>query len=378
MIEAPVALLAFLFLVVAFTRFLEQQSDVLKKITSAVLCTLTGIVLANLGVIPHRSALYDGVFDLAIPYAIVLVVLASSLVDLKRAGPRLVLAFGLAGLGTFLGALLGGLVFARFVGEETWKLGGQFTGAFFGGGMNFAAIGAGLDVSSSLFAAGAVAINLTTVPWLLAQIAFAKGFEHRYAPAPVLDGPPSRDEEADPRGSWIGATVSITDLAVLAAIPLGVLWLSRELNRMVEGFPEVLWVTTLALVAAQLPWLRRVQGSAFLSYFAMHLFFIVIGAQSVLSEVLAAGPSVLLFMLTTIVVHALVVFGAGYLLRFDMRTLSVASQAAVGGPGSALALSMSMSWSRLITPGIIIGIFGYALGNYLGFGCAYLLRAWTP
>ena len=81
-------------------------------------------------------------------------------------------------------------------------------------------------------------------------------------------------------------------------------------------------------------------------------------------------------MVTVIVTHAVVLFGIGWLLHFDIRTLSVASQAAVGGPGSALALSMSMNWSRLVTPGIIIGIFGYAFGNYLGFACAYLLRAW--
>ena len=73
----------------------------------------------------------------------------------------------------------------------------------------------------------------------------------------------------------------------------------------------------------------------------------------------------------------LVLFGIGWFLRFDIRTLSIASQAAVGGPGSALALSRSMHWSRLVTPGVIIGIFGYALGNYLGFACAYVLRGIT-
>lgn len=373
MIVSPTALLAFLFLVIAFTRFLENRFDVLKKITSAVLCTLTGIVLANIGIIPHQAPLYESIFQYAIPYSIALVVLASRLSDLKRAGPRLVIAFGLAGAGTLLGALVGGALFGPQVGDEAWKLGGQFVGAFWGGGMNFAAIGRGLDVSPSLFAAGAVAINLTTVPWLLSQMAFAKAFEHRYAP-PVEDVRASDDADEDPRAEWVGASVSILDLSLLAAIPLGILWAAQTLATLVPGFPEVLWITTLALVIAQFPILRKLRGSAFVSYFAMHLFFIAIGAQSVLSEVLSAGPAVLAFMVTTIVIHGVVLFGVGWLIRFDIRTLSMASQAAVGGPGSALALSMSMNWNRLLTPGIIIGIFGYALGNYLGFFCAYVLR----
>ena len=375
MIETPLALLAFLFLVIAFTRFLESRYALLKKITSAVLCTLTGIFLANVGVIPHSSSLYEGIFDLAIPYAVVLVILASNLSDLRLAGPRLVTAFGLAGLASFLGALVGGFLFSQWVGAESWKLGGQFVGAFWGGGMNFAAIGRDLETSASLFAAGSVAINLTTVPWLLSQMAFAKAFEHRFAPPLSDPSPGTAHSGVDVRSQWVSATVSITDLSLLAAIPLIILWLSQQLGVLLPNFPPVLWYTTIALIIAQIPYFRSLRGTAFGSYFAMHLFFIVIGAGSVLSEVLNAGPSVLAFMMTTIAIHAVVVFGIGKLLRFDIRTLTIASQAAVGGPGSALALSMSLGWTRLITPGVIIGIFGYALGNYLGFACAYLLRS---
>jgi uncharacterized membrane protein len=100
----------------------------------------------------------------------------------------------------------------------------------------------------------------------------------------------------------------------------------------------------------------------------------VIGAQSVIGEVLRAGPAIVFFMIVVIAVHAVVLFGGCWLLRFDIGTTSIASQAAVGGPGSALALSMAMNWSSLVTPGVILGIFGYAFGNYLGFACAHLVR----
>jgi uncharacterized membrane protein len=80
-------------------------------------------------------------------------------------------------------------------------------------------------------------------------------------------------------------------------------------------------------------------------------------------------------MVSIIALHGLVVYGLGALARLDLASLTIASQAAVGGPGSALALAMSMRWPALVTPGIILGIFGYAIGNYAGVACAYLARA---
>jgi uncharacterized membrane protein len=373
-IESPTALLAFLFLVVAFTRFLEGRSLWVEKISSAVVCTLLGIVLGNLGIIPHSSPVQEAVFDYAVPYAIVLVILSSNLGDLKKAGRGVVLCYVLAAAASFAGGLVAGVTFSAWVGPQSWKLAGQFAGAFVGGGMNFVAVGRGLDTSPDLFAAASVADNLSTVPYLLAQVALANWLKpyFREPPGGVAEGP--SEGEDDPRRVWTTAAVSITDLSILAALPLGALWLSTLLSPLLPGFPQVLWLTTLSLAAAQLPVVRRLRGAAMLSYFALHLFFIVLGASSVVREVLRAGPSIFVFMLAVIVIHVLVVYGVGWLAGFDLPTISVASQAAVGGPGSALALALSMKWSRLVTPGIIVGIFGYALGNYIGFGCAYLLR----
>jgi uncharacterized membrane protein len=373
-IAHPLALLAFLFLVVAFARFLEGRFVWVQKISSAVVCTLLGLALGNLGVIPHDSPLQQAVFDFAVPYAIVLVILSSNLAELRVAGSRMVVGFALAAVGSFSGGLVAGVIFAAWVGPETWKLAGQFAGAFVGGGMNFVAVGRGLETSPGIFAAASVADNLSTVPYMLAQVGLA-GLLAPYFPRQAEElASPSGGEAA--RGMWTAATVSITDLALLGSLPLAALWLARGLAPLLPGFPEVLWLTTLALIAAQIPALRRLKGAAMLSYFALHLFFIVLGAASVLGEVLRAGPALFAFMITIILIHALIVYGIGFLLRFDLPALTIASQAAVGGPGSALALSMSMKWYRLVTPGIIVGIFGYGIGNYIGFGCAYLLRGW--
>jgi len=99
-----------------------------------------------------------------------------------------------------------------------------------------------------------------------------------------------------------------------------------------------------------------------------------ISASPAIPEVVLAGPAITLFTVSVLVVHAVVVYGVGWPLRFDLGTLSVASQAAIGGPDSALVLSMSLKRADLQTHGIVVGILGYAVGNYVGFVCAVVLR----
>ncbi len=375
MIQHPVALMAFILAVIAASRALEQRFAAVQAISSAVVCTLLGIVLANLGVIPHSSPAYDAVNTFAIPYAIVLVILASDLGQLRAAGGTMVAAFALATFGSFTGALLASVVFAPAVGVETWKLAGQFAGSFVGGGMNFVAVGRGLATDPAVFGAAAVVNNLSTVPWMLAQVVIYRWLVVFYRPVPAAMVEASGHTADEIRERWSHADMSVTDLAVLGALPLAILWASERLAPLVPGFPLVLWQTSLALLVAQVPAMQRFNGATVLSYFALHVFFVVIGTSAVFSALIGHGPMLLVYMVSIIAVHALVVYGGGWLLRLDLASISVASQAAVGGPGSALARARSMKWPALVTPGVIVGIFGYAIGNYVGFACAYLTRA---
>ncbi|MBE3132419.1 MAG: DUF819 family protein [Acidobacteria bacterium] len=394
MIREPIALLTFMFLVVACARLVEARVRFVQRITSAVLCTLLGIMLSNLGVIPHTSTIHEAVYEFAVPYTIVLVVLSSRLSDLKRAGPSLVIAFLVASVGSLAGGVIAGHFFTPWVGPETWKVSGMFVAAFVGGGMNFAAVGRGLDCSPGVFAAAAMADNLTTVPWMLTLMflsgALVPWFRGRAvavsalkaivpsrgaAEMPAHSPAPAR-QEPDPRLAWGSTSVDVTDLALLAGLPLAVLWAAKQLTPLIPGFPSVLWVTTIALVIAQVPAVHRLRGAAAMSYFSLHLFFIVIGASSILREVIVAGPAIVVFMVAILAIHLVIIFGGGWLLRINLPKIAVGSMASVGGPGSTLALAMAMKWNDLVTPGVIMGIFGWAVGNYFGFACAYLVRLW--
>ena len=68
--------------------------------------------------------------------------------------------------------------------------------------------------------------------------------------------------------------------------------------------------------------------------------------------------------------------GIGRLLKIDLPTLAVASQANVGGAASAMAMATARGYADRLLPGVAVGLLGYAVGNYVGFAVAALARGW--
>ena len=72
--------------------------------------------------------------------------------------------------------------------------------------------------------------------------------------------------------------------------------------------------------------------------------------------------------------HGVLIFGIGRLARLDLPTLVVASQANVGGAASAIAIAGACGYTDRLLPGVAVGLLGYAIGNYLGFVVAALMK----
>ncbi|MCH2465702.1 MAG: DUF819 family protein, partial [Gemmatimonadetes bacterium] len=343
MIKDPLLVLAFLLIAVAFTRWLEESYEWVKTISSAVLCTLLGIVLANtdllLGpgrsVIEHTGPMQEAIFTFAIPYAIVLIIMGTNMRELANAGRPMLIAYGAACFGSLVAGVVAGVAMASWVGPETSKLAGAFSAAFAGGGINFAAVGGpgGLDIDESTFVAAQLADNLSTVPYFLAQVGMVGILSATFI---KRSGLPPKDlvtsetgepiDEESMRRRWTDTELNITDLAILGALPLLALWCARTLGQFepISIIPEVLWLTTIALIVAQIPVMRKLRGTEVISYFALHIFFIVLGAAAELSEVASAGLPIFSFMILILAIHVVVAYGIGWLAKVDLGSVTIA------------------------------------------------------
>jgi uncharacterized membrane protein len=375
MIDSPLLLTAVIAATTALAFLLDHKVPWLSKVGASLLALALGAVLSNVGLVPPSSPVYSVIEGPVTSLAIAWLLLAVNLSDLKIAGPRMIGAFLLAVAGTALGALIGALLFHPTFLEETWKLAGVFTGTYSGGSVNFVAVGRGVELPTSLFAGATASDALTTGIWLAITLMLPIWL-HRFYPASIPgEGDEEGEEHAHPFFERI--PLSTLDVANLLAAGFILVVASEWLGSLIPSVPAVLWLTTLALAVGHLTPFRKPRGALQLGNLALHFFFVLIGIHSRIAEILAVGVEVFYFTLVVIGVHGLAVFGLGRLLRMDVGSLAVASQAAVGGPSSALAVAVSREWKGLVLPGIIVGLLGYALGNYLGFGVAYLVRGWT-
>ena len=376
MITDPLTIFLMLAGVVFIAIQLENRVPLFRALGAALTGILLGMALSNTGILPGVSPTYSFLMGDGVYFGIALILLSVDLRSVVRAGPGMLAAFGIGAAGTALGAIVGGFVLVGLVGPETWKLSGQFTGTYTGGGANFAALGRAFETSPDLFSAATAADVIITAIWMMVCLA-----------VPVLLGRPKGPDRGD-LDAVSGETpvtleralndtvdpVSLGDAATLVVVAVGAVWGAGFMSRVVPRIPEVLWLTSLVLAMAQIPAIKKLPGGALFGNYLILLFLASNGARSVVANLVAMGPPVFYYALITVAVHGLVIFGIGRLARLDPGTLVIASQACVGGPASAIALASARGYTDRVVPGVAVGLVGYAVGNYLGIAVGLFMR----
>lgn len=410
MISSPLALAATIAGATALGLWLEHRFGWAQKVGASLLVIAFGAALANAGLVPAASPVYDAVAGPVTSLAVVWLLLAVRLADLRAAGGRMLGAFALASGATFVGAVAATVAFAPVldpaVRPEAWKLAGVLTGTYTGGSLNFAAVGRELALPDSLFAAAAAADNVMTAVWMGATLVLPVWLRRLYPPPPrepawgPRDGDGATEDQgaADAGGTARGGAAPPAparadraapsrfpglhgeplrplDVTLLLALGLGLLLAAEALAARLGGV-AILWLTTLALAVAQLPPVRRLRGALPLGVVALNLFFVTIGIGSRFAEIARVGPEVFYLTAAVVALHGVLTFGLARVARLDAETTAVASQAAVGGPSTALALAIARGRPALALPGLMAGLLGYALGNYAGLAAAWLVRGW--
>lgn len=376
MIQDPLTVFLVLVAVVFVAIRLEEKVKVARMLGSVLLAIMLAAILANTGVLPQSSTTYDMLGGLGANLGIALILLGVNLRTVLSAGPKMLAAFGLGAVGTVMGAILGSLMLHNQLGDETWKLAGQYTGTYIGGGVNMVAVGRGLETSSDVFSAAIAADNVTTAVWMVVCFGLPGIIGNWYAGSTGSANVGITDREEAHSFTNSVTAVPIKDVAALVFLAVGAVWFSSVISDWVPYVPQVLWLTTIVLILAQLGPVRSLSGGPMWGNYILQVFLASIGAQSIISEIVRVGPAILYFTLIVVGVHGLLTFGVGRLAKLDLPTLVVASQANIGGPASAMALATARGYGDKLLPGIAIGILGYAVGNYAGFGVARVVHAW--
>ena len=333
-------------------------------------------LLSNFGVIPSAmegNSVYDGVFIYVAPLGIFIALLEVDLKSLKKAGLPLLGMFLLGSAATVVGVLTSWFLVNPEVkiGELAPAVAGMFTGTYIGGSINFNAVALHYKVNEAgnLFAATTVVDNLIGTPWIIATLILPKYLQKLF---------PRKKLASAQSGDKIQSIeyISISSLASILALGLLGMAISKVLVGWFPQVPEIIFLTTLALILAQFPSVQQLYGKHTIGFFMILGFLAVIGTLcdfGALAETGELAGTLMLFVGLMVFIHGVVLFGIGALLKMDWDVLAVASQANVGGNTTAFAAAESLNRPDLLIPGVLVGSLGNALGTYVGFAVAGML-----
>ncbi|MBK9374314.1 MAG: DUF819 domain-containing protein [Holophagales bacterium] len=384
---------AFLAVGAAVAIWLEQRYRWAAAVTGVLLALFWGMLGVNLRIVPPESPVWDAVWSHLVPLAIALLLFDADLRRIWRESGRMFWIFNLSALGTCLGTVLAVLVVGNGI-PDVAAAAALMTGTYIGGTVNLVALSAALSPPKELVGGLLVADNVTMALAFALLVALPglalvrKLFAHPFEDAVDAMGA-GADESGTAAGSgkgtraatfWKPKEISLADLATALAMALGAVAVSvaiADAVRAIPGAPELVRQTlgqkylVLPLVMAGLATvfparLAAIRGAHELGTLVMYLFFVVVGVPASAAALLQRGPILFLFTGIIAAVNVVVTLGAARLFRFTIEEAVLASNATLGGPTTAAGMAVAKGWDGLVLPGILVGVWGYAIGNWVG------------
>lgn len=333
-------------------------------LTGPVWIVILAAFLSNLGVMPHRSPLYDGVSGELVPAAVGLFLLKADLRRIIRETGRTLVAFMAGAVVTVIGVFGAMLIFN--LGPDESRLAGIVTANLIGGTVNVIAVANAVGFTdptryAALLTGGAAALLLyfVVVGAIAASPAISRHFKAPQSPNDAVSG--GRNVAATP----ITATDILLPLLIAAALVTG--------GRMVAaaiGKPEltIIIVTVLAILLANL-WpaaMLRVRLDTVFGTIFMFAFFATLGASVELAQLLGPAAIIAGFTLAAALFHLFCLLLLSRVMGISIAEALVASVAGIMGPTTAAGFAGGRGWTALVSPAVLVGVLGIAIANFAG------------
>lgn len=377
---------------VALSIWLEQTYAWAAKLSGPVLALCIAMLLANLRLMPPEAPVYDIIHGELVPLALPLLLFRANVFHIARTTGWLFITFHIAAVGTVVGAIVAAAALHASV-PHTPEVAGVMTGSYLGGGINFFAVASSYRLSSNLTGPLLVADNFIMAGMFLSLILIcqSKWARRHYRHPHTADAVDSRALAAE---HWRRKEISLLDIAAALAIAVGVVALARFTSSHIESMMTsdagqlsplaqvlanryvhvTLWATLLATLFHR-P-LLKIHGAEEMGAYLLYVFLFVIGLPADLYTVVSQVPLMFVFCLIMALTNLLITFAAGRIFGLNLEHLALSVNATLGGPASAVAMAISMGWSKLVLPALLVGIWGYAIGTAVGLAVGELLRAW--
>ncbi len=360
--------------------YLAYRIDHISKLGTIVVAYGVGLLIGNIGVLPEDiETLQNTLVTFTVPVALPLLFFSIDLGKWRGLAKKSVLSLAAALVSITAASFLSFFLLSELIGEQAWQAGGMLVGVYTGGTPNLAAIGNALDVdpltyvsvhgSDVVASAFVLLFFITAAPKLYSKI---------LPPFPHSEEDEEDHHEFSPYFDF-GNRFAFRDMAIALLLSLLIFAVGGSFTLFlpdVAALPAaILTITTLGVGASFAPRVRTLRNSFQLGYYLILIFSLTVSSMANVRELSMTAPLILLYVAILLILVSIIHVLLSAILRIDVDTHIITATSFIFSPPFVPVVAAALGNRKVIISGIITGVTGWVLGNYLGFAVAYSLKA---
>ncbi len=380
-----VLLVLFYFLFPVLVLCLDKKFHIVNKIGPVVICYGFGLLIGNIGILPEGfEKSQDTVNTVVIALAIPLLLFSLNVRAWIRMAGKTFLSLILGLVSVLITVFAGYYLFARGI-PESWKVAGMLIGVYSGGTPNLASIKMALDVDPDIFLLTHIYDLVVGAVTLLFLITIAQRtfllFMRPFKASDMERTERERKSYFEQYESYTGIFTRRILFPLLAAVGISVIifaiagGLSLLLPEKAQMTVVILTITSIGIGASFIRRINLIEKTFQAGIYLILVFCLVVASMADFSLfTLESWP--LLMWIILAVIGSLFLHGIlSWIFNVDVDNFLIISTALSMSPPFVPVVASALRNRDVVLPGLIIGIIGYAMGNYLGVLVAYLFHS---
>jgi len=400
------SVLGILVMVLAFIFYTSSSSNPIWKkfytyIPALLLCYFLPSILNSMGIISgEESGLYFMASRYLLPASLVLLTLSIDIKGVVALGPKALIMFLAGTFGIVIGGPLTIILLSYFspdlvggVGPDAvWRGLATIAGSWIGGGANQTAMKEMFGSSDKLFSA-MITVDVIVANIWMAFLLYGAGISEKVDKWFKADSSSieTLKNNLESYHAKVSRVPNLTDLMVIVAIGIGLTgiahmgadiiapWVSENAPQLAKFSltSKFFWLIVIATTGGLIlsfTKLKQYEGAGASRVGSLFLY-ILVATIGMKMDALAIfdNPGLFLIGIIWMLIHVTVLLVVGKIIKAPFFFVAVGSQANVGGAASAPIVASAFH-PALAPVGVLLAVFGYALGTYAAWFCAILMQ----
>lgn len=359
--------------------WLTGRYSFLNKIGVVVMSYLFGALMSLLGLLPDNfGEVQDILTTILIPISIPLLLFSTDVRSLGSIANSFIKSMFIAIFATTITVVAGYYLFMTDIPGGN-KISGMMLGLYTGGTPNLASIKTALNVDASTYLVVNTADLALGSMYLLFFITVAQRLLNKFLQTSVVD------ENNDYNGGYTEhisimsnfvsgqrrKSALVLSLSVLVfAIGGGLsLFFPKGMNTIVA----ILSITTFSIIISFYKPVNKLKQSFSFGMYLILVFSIVVASMVSIDGLMNTSIEIFLYLAWVIIGTFSIQILLSYFFKIDTDVVIITATALSMSPPFVPVVAGALNNKNIIAPGILVGLIGYIIGNYLGIIIAYIL-----